>query len=235
MKRIISWLLWGCLCFTWSASLAADNYTSATAIEQVRMLLQETTNNFFTDTELTNWIKEATEDVSTRTGCVQLSDTITLVTGQYEYTALVTAGADAVADIISVAGVMYAVTTDILGDTTKRFIGLRRIDPSQIADIKLIASGPPRYYYHYADKIGILPLPTATENSQVVRIYGAKQSQTIGDLPNQYQSLTFWYAAAQALEKRGNTEASAKMFTKYLQKLEQVAVGKGKWLDTENK
>ena len=221
------------LCSLPMSASAADNYTVAAATVQVRMLLNENANDFYTDTEIANWIKEGVEDISTRSGCVQISDTISLVTGQYEYAT--TVGAVSVADIISVAGALYVVTTDILGDTDKRFLGLRRIDPSQIADLKLIASGPPRYFYFYADNIGILPIPTSTENAQVVRVYGAKQTQTIGDLPNQYQSLTFWYAASQALEKQGDTAASEKMFSKYLQKLDKVAAATGKWLDTEKK
>ena len=212
MKRIISWILWVCLCFTWSESLAADYYTSATAIEQVRMLLQETTNNFFTDTEIGNWIKEATEDVSARSLCIQTSDTIALVTAQYEYTAFVTGGAASIVDAVKVWGCFY-VSPD------NEYIGLKRIEANQIADLPYMVAGPPKYYYHIADIIGILPLPTASENTQTVRVYYSEQSQTIGDLPNEYQPLTFWYAASQAYEKQGQNDKASSLYKKYLEAL----------------
>jgi len=207
--------------FLWSGSVgAADFYTVATAREQVRNLLSERSNGYFTDTEIDNWVKEAVEDVSTRTECVQVSDTIALVTGQYEYAT--TVGSVSVVDIINVSGMVYVVSTDITGNTLQDYIGLRRISTEEIASLPMIESGPPRYFYHYADKIGILPVPTATENAQVVRAYFSKQSQTIGDLPNQYQSLTFWYAAAMAYKKQGKVDDANKMMELYLQKISQI-------------
>ena len=192
-------------------SFAADYYTAATAREQVRMLLMENTNNFFTDTELDNWVNEATENISSKALCIQVSDTILLVTSQYEYTEFVVGGAASATDVVKVWGCFY-VSPD------NEYIGLKRIYPKQIADLPYMAAGPPKYYYHYADKIGFLPLPTSAENGESVRIYYAEQSQTIGDLPNEYQPLTFWYAAAMALKRSGKPD-SDKFYQMYLTEL----------------
>jgi hypothetical protein len=217
MKKLVIILL---LLFPVSG-YAAEFYTAATARTQVRAILNETTASFWTNDEIDAWIKEAVEDISARAGGFQVSDTITLSTGAYEYAT--TTGSVSVADIVEVLGMVYVVTTDITGDTNQRFIGLIRVDPTQIGSLPLTDNGPPKYYYHAGDKIGILPPPTATENSQVVRIYFTKTSQTIADLPNQYQSLTFWYAAAMAYKKEHRYAESKELYAMYLQKLSNLS------------
>jgi len=199
----------------------AEFYTSTTARTQVRAIIGEATASFWSDTEIDNWIKEAVEDISARSGGFQVSDTITLVTAQYEYTT--TTGSVAVADIVKVLGMVYVVTTDITGDTNQRFIGLIPIDPSMIHVLPLTENGPPKYYYHSGENIGILPPPTATENAQLIRIYFTKTSQTIADLPNQYQSLTFWYAASMAYKKEHRYAESKELYGMYLQKLSNLS------------
>ena len=199
----------------------AEFYTATTARTQVRALIGEATASYWSDTEIDNWIKEAVEDISARSGGFQVSDTITLVTAQYEYTT--TTGSVAVADIVKVLGMVYVVTTDITGDTNQRFIGLIPVDPSMVHVLPLTENGPPKYYYHTGENIGILPPPTATENAQVVRIYFTKVSQTIADLPNQYQSLTFWYAASMAYKKEHRYAESKALYEMYLQKLSNLS------------
>jgi len=207
-----------------SLSFGAEFYTAAAALAQVRALIGEATASFFTDAEINNWVIEATEDISARAGCVQVSDTITLVTAQYEYAT--TTGSVSVADIVKVLGMVYVVTTDITGNTTQKFIGLIPVESSQVYLLPLTDNGPPKYYYHAGDKIGILPPPTATENAQVVRLYFSKVSQTLADLPNEYQSLTVWYAAAMAFKKEHRYAESDAMYKMYLEKVAALT-GKG--------
>lgn len=194
---------------------AADYYTVDTAIDQVRMLIPETANRFFTDTEIENWIKEAVEDISVRTLCIQDTDTIALSTGTYEYTDLVTGGADAIADIVKVWGCLYENPDD-------EYIGLKRIELWQVSTLQHMQDGPPVYYYHFADTIGILPLPSSSQNGDTVKVYHSKQSQTIGDLPNEYQSLTFLYAASLACDYMGDAKRAEKYYTMYLEKIKTL-------------
>ena len=133
----------------------ADFYTEATARAQVRILLNETTASFWTDDQIDSLMEQACIDISARSLCYQSSDTFLLVTSQYEYTDFVTAGADAVVDVTKVWGAFY-VSPD------NEYIGLKRVDPKQIADLPFMAAGPPKYYYQIANVIGILPLPTST-------------------------------------------------------------------------
>lgn len=212
MKKIIVILL---VCLFATASYAADYYTAATARTQIRSMIGEATASFWTDDEIDNWVKEATEDISIRTGCIQVSDTFLLVTSQYEYTDFVSSGASASTDVCKVWGCFYVSTTD-------EYIGLERITPSQLSTLRHMKAGPPKYFYHFADKIGIFPLPTSSENGKSVRIYFSKQSQTIGDLPNEYQPLTFWYAASMAYKKEHRYSEAKAMYEMYLEKLSSV-------------
>jgi hypothetical protein len=205
------WILIMALLFPVSG-YGADYYTATTARTQVRALLDESVASFWTDTELDNWVKEATEVISARAMCIQDTDTFLLVTSQYEYTDLVTNGAATVTDIVKVWGAIYINPDD-------EYIGLKRVEPFQIADLPHMKSGPPVYYYHFDDKIGIFPLPTSGQNGDSVKIYFSKQSQTIGDLPNEYQALTFWYAAAMAYKKEHRYAESDKFYQMFLEEL----------------
>lgn len=87
-----------------TSGLCADYYSAATALVQVRALLNETTASFWSDAEITAWIQQAVEDISSRVQCISDSDTFLLVTGQYEYVNLVLNGAATVTDIVKVWG-----------------------------------------------------------------------------------------------------------------------------------
>lgn len=205
------WVIAFILLFSFSA-YGADYYTATTARTQVRSLLNETTASFWSDTEIDNWIKEATENISAKALCIQDTDTFLLVTSQYEYTDLVTNGADGVVDIVKVWGCIYLNPDD-------EYLGLKRVLPMQISDLPHSTAGIPKYFYHFDNKIGIFPLPTSAENGDSVKIYFSKQSQTIGDLPNEYQPLTFWYAAAMAYKKEHRYTESDKFYQMYLEGL----------------
>ena len=83
-------------------------YTTATARAQVRVLLNETTSTgkFWTNTELDNYLKLSTEDVSTKSHCVEDTFGFALKTGVREYTSASTATA-----------ALTAVETDVLIST----------------------------------------------------------------------------------------------------------------------
>jgi len=200
------------LVLSFSVSYAADYYDASSARTQVRALINETTASFWTDTEIDNWIKEATEAISSRALCIQDTDTFLLVTSQYEYTDLVTNGAAGVTDIVKVWGAIYLNPDD-------EYIGLKRIEPFQVSDLPHMKAGPPKYYYHFDDKIGIFPLPASGQNGDSVKIYFSIQSQTIGDLPNEYQALTFLYAASMAYKKEHRYAESDKFYQMYLEEL----------------
>lgn len=215
MKTLLIALAWLVLLWMSNLSYGADYYTSTTARTQVRSLLGEATASFWSDTELDNWIKEAVEDISKRALCIQDTDTFLLVTSQYEYTDLVTNGADGVADIVKVWGAIYL-------NPDGEYIGLKRIHPMQLSTLDSMIPGVPQFYYHFDDKIGVFPLPTSGENGDSVKVYFSKQSQSIGDLPNEFMPLTFWYAASMAFKKEHRFAEADKFYTMYLESLKAL-------------
>lgn len=197
-------------------SAETDYYTEATARAQVRSILGEATASFWTDAEINAWLVEAAQDLSARTLCIQKTADLTLATGTVEY---------ATEDYtIKILGAYY-VSPDIEGEA-QGYIGLKRIDLSQIADLPHMTAGPPKYFYRYSEdgtgKIGIMPLPTATENAQVVKVIYAAQTNTITEIPQLLQSATIWYAAAMAYKKEHRFAESDKFYQMYLQKLQSL-------------
>lgn len=200
---------------------AADYYTVSSARTQVRSILDESTASFWTNDEIDNWIQEAVEDISARAGCIQSSDDISLVTDQYEYTATDTPVN--VSDMVDVTGIVYIVSTDIIGNDDQTFIGLQEIAAKDVFKLPLEAAGPPKYFYHHQGLIGVFPPPTTNENGQTLRVYYTSQSQTIGDLPNEYQPLTIWYAVSMAYRKEHRFVEANGMYQMYLEKLKSLS------------
>ncbi len=192
----------------------AEAYSEATARAQVRAILNEATASFWSDAEINAWLAEASRDISLRTGCYQFSDQITLVVNQLEYTALVTGGASGVADAVMVWGLIY--------EGTENYLGLQRIHPSQVSTLPHLAPGTPKYFYYFADKIGILPLANSAVSGDTVRFYYSKETDAIANIPDEYQQATFLYAASRAYLKEHRYQESANLFKMYLEAIQAL-------------
>ncbi len=208
MKKLFKALLiTSFLLFLTSPSEAS--YTEETARNQVRAILNEATASMWSDAEINAWLSEASIDISVRTGCYQFSDQVTLVTGQLEYTTLVTLGANGVSGAVVVWGMIY--------EGSENYLGLKRIHPSMISTLPHMAPGTPKYFYHFADKIGILPLASSAVSGDTVRFYFSKETDDITAIPDEYQPATFLYAASRAYLKEHRYAESNTMFKMYLE------------------
>jgi len=182
----------------------------------VRYMINETTASFWSDAEIQEWLDQGVSDITSRTLCFQISDTITLATGTYEYAT--TTGSVAVSAIVKILGAFY-ISPD------NEYIGLKRIEAAQIADLPFMIPGPPKYFCHYANKIIILPVPTTAENAQLVRIYFARQASgaslalRIADLPTECKPLLYLFAAAMAWKKEHRLVESDTVYKMYLEKI----------------
>lgn len=166
---------------------------------EIRAILNEPSAIFWSDTELESWIEQATTDISSKTLCVEASDTIALVLSQLEYSEPT--------GCIKV----YAAHFDNKG--------LVKIHPRQLAHVTAVSSGTPQYYYHFAGKVGIYPLPDAGAAGDSVTILFSKESVTFTDLPNEYQPYAILFAAAKAKLKEGKYAQSAQIMAQYLNSL----------------
>ena len=201
------------------------------SVTEVRSLINESSsvsvaNRFWSDAQIQNWLDQGISDIAARTGCIEDSDTFVLSTGQYEYTDLVTDGAAAVSNITQIWGCIYINPDD-------EYIGLKRILPMQIADLPRTKAGPPVYFYHFDDKIGIFPLPSSGQNGDSVKVYFSKQPSAatlalrIAELPSEYQNAMYWFAASMAYKKEHRYSESDKFYQMYLEELTALKQGLG--------
>jgi hypothetical protein len=78
------------------------------------------------------------------------------------------------------------------------------------------STGAPEYYYHAGTKIGIWPLPTASEATKKVELLMSKQTSDITNIPDQYQNLVLWLTTSLALLKDKKFGASSHYYSMYL-------------------
>lgn len=197
-------------------------YDAAEALTQVRALIGEPTAGFWSDEEIDNWVIEGSVDIRTKTLCQEHKNTFTLVEDQLEYVDFVAAPTtDGIAQVLKV----YSCIADD-EQTPPVFRGLQRIHPRMINHMPHNTKGAPYYYYHFAKKIGIWPLPDSTWAAYTDPIlvycsimYIPTADEAIADIPDHYQQFAILYAAAMArFKERKNVEAMA-LYTKYINSL----------------
>ena len=170
-------------------------YSAATALQQERSILNEPVARFWSDEELNNWTIEACVDISTKTLCREVIDTVVLVTNTMNYTAMVTGSAGSVAKIVKVHACLYGKS-----DGSSDYKSLRRIRPIQVNRQEKIA-GPPEVFFHFNTVLGLYPLATSDENGDIVQVYHSSIASAITELPEYYQPFAVNYAIGKALWK----------------------------------
>ena len=187
-------------------------YSAAEALAQVRALIGEPTAKFWTDEELNDWVIEGSVDISVKTLCYEHNNSITLVANQLEYADFVAAPTTSgIAQVIKVYACIY-------DDESNVYRGLEKIHPRMIQHLPQFTAGPSYYYYHFGGKIGIFPLPTATEAALTdpILVYCSLVASAITHLPDHYQQFAVIYASAMArFKERKNAEGMA-LYTKYI-------------------
>jgi len=174
-------------------------YTKENILDEVRNILNEPSALFWSDDEINEWIDQAAVDISSKAMCVEASGTITLASGTLEYTEPT--------DCIKVYAVVYSNR------------GLLKIHPRQLARITATASGAPQYYYHFGGKIGIYPVPGASESGGSVTILYSQETDDITDVPDEYQPYAILFAAARAKLKDQKFDQATQLTVQYLNSL----------------
>jgi hypothetical protein len=192
--------------------MAAITYplNATTALQEVRVLLNEATANFWTDEEINNWVISGAMDVSRKTLCLLKQDTVALATDTLLYTAMDTAGAGGVAKIVHVYACYYGES-----DGSTDFWGLRRIDPIALGHLPENATGPPRHFFHANANLGFHPLPSTDENTKKVQVIYSGYAAGIGDLPAHLQDFVLQFAFAKAMKKLGRMAKANVILNEY--------------------
>ena len=183
-------------------------FTLATSITEVRAILNEASTYFWSDTEITNWIKQGCLDWCEKSLGLIRSDTVAIVTAQYKYSTSTTSYID---DAIQCVHAEY--------DS----IALQRITLAQMRghnQITLATDSMPKYYYDTYDGLTYTlylgPTPTATFNTELVTCLFACRTDDITEIPYEYQQTIFLYAASKAHAKDRQYGDAKLMWQQYI-------------------
>jgi hypothetical protein len=175
--------------------------TAANAVTAIRTILNEPTAQFWTDAELTDWISEATVRVSAAMLCYEVVDYITLATGQPWYGTLGSGGI--VSDLVKVETCLYASA-----------YGMQKIRPVMVSHLpstagSTILTTKPMYWYQFAGKLGVFPVPVASVTGKKVNVFGYKATDTFTNIPEHLQPIIIDLATSRALYKDKKFSAGA--------------------------
>lgn len=167
-------------------------YTAATARSRVREFINEDTADFWTDTEIDEWIKMGCLDISTKTLVVKHRDYFTLATDTEVYDA--SDFNTNTSDVI--VSVQYAWYQDDMNA-----VSLQKIRPDQFGHVQFQDAGPPKMFFEDNGEIFVWPVPTSSENGNKINLIYAYASDDITDLRYNYQIMAIWFAVSMAKAK----------------------------------
>lgn len=167
--------------------------TLANAITEVRYQLNESSPAFWTDDEITAWIKEGTRIFSSKTLMVEGTDDLTLIANQLTYTS---SDESWIANIIEPYALLYV-------DQSNNYKGIIKMHPRQIGNVATFAAGDPKYYMLHNRTLYIWPLTTAAIVSAggTISVLYSKETDDITDITDEFQHLPILYATALAKRK----------------------------------
>lgn len=180
-------------------------YTLATSLTQVRSLINEASASFWSDTEIENWIKEASIDISTKLLSAESEDTITLVATQWIYNVDDEAW---LANLIKAKGCYYSASSSSI-------TGMQRVDIQKIGHLRS-NSGAPTYFFENNRKFYVWPIPAAAQAGKTITVLNSYETDDVTKLRDEHQPLTFLYAAAKAKAKDRMFQESALYMSQYL-------------------
>lgn len=154
-------------------------------ITQVRANVNEATAEFWSDTDMLQWVNDGIKDIAKKTSCYQTIESIDLVSGQVEYPITTT-------NYIKVDAVHYV--------SPNKTSALQLSSPNLVGRVENVEE--PEYYYDWAGKIGAFPvLPTRTTetlNLYIVPMPATIISSAAIPTPEPYDLALVYYVTARA-------------------------------------
>lgn len=182
-------------------------YTLSQAVQQVRYLINEETADFWSDTEIEDWIKQATITLSTTLLSAESEDTVTMVNNQFIYTSSDEAW---IANLLKVKAGYYT-------DSDSNVYGLQRIELDMFGHtMHFQTTGRPIHYYESNRKLYLWPRPGTTEVGETLTLLNSYETDDITNLRDEHQPLTFLYAASKAKSKDRQHQEAALYMTQFM-------------------
>jgi hypothetical protein len=182
--------------------------TAAQTIIQARSYLNEATPNFWSDTEMLQWLNDGQRDIVSRSHCLQSQEDIDLIANQLEYT------------ITSNYTVVKAVHYVDAEEATK---GLVKGNPSDVGNVEDVEA--PVFFYDWAGSLGIYPvLSSVTTEKITVYLVPRLSIITSADsitIPALYDKALVFYILAQAWAKDRQMAKSAQALNQYHAELDR--------------
>jgi hypothetical protein len=186
-------------------------FTLANIITEVRANINEAAgdNTFWSDTEITNWIKQGCLDFTEKSLTYVLEDTITVLTNTVKYT---TSGNSYIDNAVRCLHAEYSNKA------------LQRVSYEQLRghNASELASDPaPKYYYDqyngltYTFYIG--PKPSSTYNSTTLTVLFASRTDDVTKISYEYQPSIILYATARAKAKDRQFQEAMWYYNMYME------------------
>jgi len=173
--------------------------------------LKDVTDGFWTDAEITAWIKEGTRVFSSKSLSAEAIGTIDpmkVSTPYYD-----SADETFIGAIMEIYSIIYF-------DGTATYKGLVKIHPRQIGNVPLKTTGPPKYFCLFNRLLYVFPLANATVAAAgTLDVLYAQETDDITAIADEYQHLPIQYAIAKAKEKDQKFGEASSLFTKFYQEV----------------
>lgn len=183
----------------------------ANAITEVRYVLNESTAAFWSDAEITAWIKEGTRIFASKSLLVEntnIVDPMIVSTPYYD-----SADESFLGSVMEIYSVIYF-------DGTSTYKGLIKIHPKQIGNVALSTAGPPKYYCLFNRNLYIFPLASAAVAAAgTLEILGSIETDDITIIQDEYQHLPIIYAIAKAKQKDEKFGDAATLLSQFFQEI----------------
>lgn len=183
----------------------------ANAITEVRYVLNESTAAFWSDAEITAWIKEGTRIFASKSLLVEntnIVDPMIVSTPYYD-----SADESFLGSVMEIYSVIYF-------DGTSTYKGLIKIHPKQIGNVALSTAGPPKYYCLFNRNLYIFPLASAAVAAAgTLEILGSIETDDITIIQDEYQHLPIMYAIAKAKQKDEKFGDAATLLSQFFQEI----------------
>lgn len=183
-------------------------FTLATAVTEVRAILNEADSDFWSDGQLENWIKQGCLDWCEKSLLLIKEDTIALVTAQSQYTASTNSYID---------DAIYTLHAEHANKAMQRVSYEQLRGNNQL--ILSATSAPKLYYdqYHATTfTVYLYPAPIATFNTDLVTVLFAMRTDDITELPYEYQQNIFLYAISKAKSRERQWQEAALTWQQYI-------------------
>lgn len=156
---------------------------------EVRRQINESAAGFWTNADITAYVKEGAVAVSSLTGCFELIQGVTLVSGTDEYTTNLT-------DVVRVNAVQFITAGGVR-------TGLVKLHPRVAGKTAKAQAGADSLYHYYwfLRTLTVTPKPNATSAAGTLDVYCSKVTDDVTNIPDEFKPMVVMYAISRALIK----------------------------------